>query len=195
MTEISLTTPLREEVVRKLRVGDLVAVTGTVVTARDRAHAYLAGGDVRSELPFDLAGGVIYHCGPIARRTPAGLTVVSAGPTTSARMAPYEAAVVERYGVRALIGKGGLPEEFLDTFARLGCVYLSAYGGCGALYARHIRRVRQIFKEEEFGSPEAFWVLEVERFPAIVSMDARGGSRHREVWERSREALRDLPPA
>lgn len=117
MTEISLTTPLGEEVVRKLRVGDLVAVTGTIVTARDRAHAYLAGGDVRSELPFDLAGGVIYHCGPIARRTPAGLTVVSAGPTTSGRMAPYEAAVVERYGVRALIGKGGLPEELLDTFA------------------------------------------------------------------------------
>jgi tartrate/fumarate subfamily iron-sulfur-dependent hydro-lyase beta chain len=192
VSEIDLTTPLSEDVVRRLRVGDLVAVTGVIVTARDRAHAYLAGADVRSELPFNLAGGVIYHCGPLARRTPGGLTVVSAGPTTSARMAAYEAAVVERYGVRAVIGKGGLPDDLLDSFARLGCVYLAAFGGCGALYARHIRRVLQVFKEAEFGGPEAFWVLEVERFPAIVSMDTHGGSLHGEVRERSREALRNL---
>jgi len=192
VSDIDLATPLSEEVVRRLRVGDLVAVTGTVVTARDRAHAYLAASDVRGELPFDLAGGILYHCGPLARRTSGGLEVVSAGPTTSARMAAYEAAVVERYGVRAVIGKGGLPEDLLDGFARLGCVYLSAFGGCGALYARHIRRVLQVFKEAEFGGPEAFWVLEVERFPAIVSMDTHGGSLHGEVRERSREALRNL---
>jgi fumarate hydratase class I len=192
VSEIDLSTPLSEEVVRGLRVGDLVAVTGTIVTARDRAHAYLGGADVRGELPFDLVGGVIYHCGPLARRTRTGLTVVSAGPTTSARMALSEAAVVERYGVRAVMGKGGLPEDILATFARLGCVYLSAYGGCGALYARHIRRVVQVFKEAEFGAPEAFWVLEVAGFPAIVSMDTRGESLHGQVRERSREALRNL---
>jgi fumarate hydratase class I len=195
VSQVDLTTPLGEEVVRRLRVGDRITVTGTIVTARDRAHAYLAGADVRGELPFDLAGGILYHCGPLARRTSGGLEVVSAGPTTSARMVTYEAAVVERYCVRAVIGKGGLPEEFLDTFARLGCVYLAAFGGCGALYARHIRRVLQVFKEAEFGGPEAFWVLEVERFPAIVSMDTHGGSLHGEVRERSREALRRLGSA
>ncbi len=173
-------------------MGDAVALSGTVVTARDRAHAYVVDEDLDEELPFDLAGGVIYHCGPIVRETESGLAVVSAGPTTSARMNPYQATVVERFGVRAVIGKGGMAERLLETFSRLGCVYLSAYGGCGALYARHITEVKAVFKREEFGSPEAFWVLSVEGFPALVTMDAHGGSLHRDVCERSLRAARKM---
>lgn len=190
MSAVQLRTPLSEEAVRALRVGEEVRLTGLVVTARDRAHAYLAAADRRGELPFDLAGGVLYHCGPIAVRAGGGLRVVSAGPTTSARMNPYQAAVIERYGVRAVIGKGGMSEGLLETFRRLGCVYLSAYGGCGALYAGHILSVRGVFKEEEFGSPEAFWVLEVKEFPAVVTMDSHGRSLHEEVFRRSLEEAR-----
>jgi len=192
LSVVELSTPLDEGAVRALHVGDVVTVTGVVVTARDRAHAYLAGADVRGELPFELAGGVIYHCGPIGQKTAAGLRVISAGPTTSARMNPYERLVVERYGVRAIIGKGGMADELLETFSRVGCVYLSAYGGCGALYARHIGTVVDVFKQEEFGAPEALWLLEVQGFPAIVTMDAHGGSLHREIRQRSRQAAADL---
>ncbi len=187
MSSIELRPPLEEYAVRKLRVGDVITLTGAIVTARDRAHAYLAEADRRDELPFDLAGGLVYHCGPIARETESGLTVVSAGPTTSSRMNAYQAAVVERYGVRAIVGKGGMDEGLLKTFADLGCVYLSSYGGCGALYARHIRTVLRVFKAEEFGSPEAFWVLDVDSFPALVTMDTKGGNLHAEVRRRSKE--------
>jgi len=185
VSTIDLRIPLTGEDVRALRVGEAVTLSGTVVTARDRAHAYLADEGLDEELPFDLAGGVIYHCGPIVREAESGLTVVSAGPTTSARMNPYQATVVERFGLRAIIGKGGMAEDLLEAFGRLGCVYLSAYGGCGALYARHITEVKAIFKREEFGSPEAFWVLMMKGFPALVTMDTHGGSLHREVRERS----------
>ena len=192
MSAIDLRIPLTGEDVRALRVGDAVALSGTVVTARDRAHAYLADEGLDEELPFDLAGGVIYHCGPIVRETEAGLTVVSAGPTTSARMNSYQAMVVERLGVRAVIGKGGMAEGLLETFSRLGCVYLSAYGGCGALYARHITEVKAVFKREEFGSPEALWALRVEGFPVLVTMDTHGGSLHRDVRGRSQRAAEGL---
>ena len=187
MSVIELRLPLDEATVRKLRVNDSVALTGIIITARDRAHAYLAEADRRGELPFDLEGSVLYHCGPIARKTAAGPVVVSAGPTTSARMDPYEALVIARYGVRAVMGKGGMSEGLLKTFARDGCVYLSAYGGCGALYAGRVRRVLDTFKAEEFGSPEAFWLLEVEELPALVTMDSQGGDLHGDVRRRSRE--------
>jgi fumarate hydratase class I len=122
---------------------------------------------------------------------PAKTRVMLLAPVIAAQKGEFRD-VVERYGVRAVMGKGGLPDDLLATFTRLGCVYLSAYGGCGALYARHIRRVLQVFKEAEFGGPEAFWVLEVADFPAIVSMDTRGESLHGQIRERSREALRNL---
>ena len=192
MSTIDLRIPLSDEDIRELRVGDAVALSGAVVTARDRAHAYLADEGLDGELPFDLAGGVIYHCGPIVRETEAGLTVVSAGPTTSTRMNAYQATVVERFGVRAVIGKGGMAEELLETFGRLGCVYFSAYGGCGALYARHITEVKDVFKREEFGSPEALWALRVEGFPVLVTMDTHGGSLHRDVRGRSQRAAEGL---
>lgn len=192
MSVVELRTPLSEEAVRALRVGDEVRLTGLVVTARDRAHAYLAAEDRRGELPFDLAGGILYHCGPVVVGEAAGLRVVSAGPTTSARMDPHQAVVVERYGVRAVVGKGGMSEALLEAFGRLGCVYLSAYGGCGALYAGHVVAVEGVFKEEEFGAPEAFWVLEVKDFPALVTMDAHGGSLHQEICRRSRQVAQRL---
>jgi len=192
VSTVDLHIPLSEKEVRGLQVGDAVTLTGVVVTARDHAHAYLMDEGRQEELPFDLHGGVLYHCGPIARETDSGLVVISAGPTTSARMNPYQAAVVERFGIRGIVGKGGMSDELLETFRRVGCVYFSAYGGCGALYARHIKGVNALFKREEFGSPEAFWVLEAKGFPVLVTMDTHGSSLHRDVHERSRQVAKEM---
>jgi fumarate hydratase class I len=192
VSTIGLRIPLSDEDVRAVRVGDAVALTGTMVTARDRAHVYLAGEAEDEGVSSYLAGGVIYHCGPVVREGESGLRVVSAGPTTSARMNAYESAVIKRFNVRAVVGKGGMAEELLEIFSRVGCVYLSAYGGCGALYARHITEVAGVFKREEFGSPEALWVLRVEGLPVLVTMDTHGGSLHRDVRGRSQRAAEGL---
>jgi fumarate hydratase subunit beta len=169
---VRLRTPLSEKDARRLNVGDRVELSGTIVTARDSAHKYLADG---GKVPFDL--NVIYHCGPIVR----GGEVVSAGPTTSIREEPYEAEVIRRFKVRAIIGKGGMGEKTLKALREQGCVYLSAVGGAGALMAEHIKRVRQVHKFREFGAPEAFWVFEVEDMPLFVTMDSKGRSIHKDV--------------
>jgi len=169
-------TPLTEEDARSLEVGQKVELSGTIVTARDMAHKYLAEG---GEIPFDL--NVIYHCGPIVKDN----RVLSAGPTTSIREEPYEADVIRKFNVRAIIGKGGMGEKTLDALEEYGCVYLTAVGGAGALIAQRIKSIKQAFKLAEFGAPEAFWVFEVEDLPLIVSMDSNGESLHREVEGRS----------
>jgi fumarate hydratase class I len=118
--------------------------------------------------------------------------VVAAGPTTSAREEPYQAGIIERFGVRGVIGKGGMGERTLAAAQAHGCAYLHAVGGAAQVLAECITAVRNVYFLEEFGSPEAIWELEVERFPAVVTMDAHGGSLHREVFEASRAALARL---
>jgi len=173
-----LNTPLKEEDVRKLAIGDVVEITGTIVTARDAAHKFMVE---TGKAPVDLNGGVIYHCGPIVK----DMAVVSAGPTTSSRIEAYQDKVVEQFGVRAIIGKGGMGEKTLSALKRFGCVYLSAVGGAGALLAKRVEKIEAVYMLEEFGAPEAFWVFKVKDFPAIVTMDSHGRSLHKIVEEKT----------
>ena len=173
MRPTRLSPPLGERDVRKLRAGELVSVTGRIVTARDRAYArVLAGG----KLPVKLRGGVVYHCGPLAKQTPRGWQIISAGPTTSARLDRMQVEFVRRTGVRALVGKGGISEEIAAELARLGCVYLAFTGGAAVLAARAIEKVERVLWQN-LGAAEALWVLRVRDFgPLVVAIDVHGNN-------------------
>ncbi len=188
-TELQL--PISESAVRALKTGDVVALSGRIVTGRDAAHAFLVEHD-RPEYRELLEGSFIYHCGPVVNRTSDGWEFVSAGPTTSIREEPYQDLVIERYGLRGVIGKGGMGARTLAACRKFGAVYLHAIGGAGAVIADSVRRVVEVRMLEEFGVPEAFWVIDVERLPAIVTMDSHGKSLHDTVLERSGEALSKL---
>ena len=183
---IGIKLPVSAGEIRKLKVGDEVSITGVMVTARDAAHKYLVetdGEDVRDL----LKGSMIYHCGPVVKKGDDGkYTFVAAGPTTSIREEPYEAKVFEKYDVRAAIGKGGMGADTLAACGEFGSVYLSAIGGIATTLAQSVVEVLDVKKLEEFGVPEAFWVIRVENFPAIVTMDSHGNSLHDEILEKSR---------
>ena len=192
MAEYKLTTPLREDEVRALKAGDTVTLNGSIFTARDRAHKYLIEEATPETLDFDLKGGALYHCGPLVRKKNDSFELVVAGPTTSNRMNPYEAEVIARYGIRAIIGKGGMDDLTLDALGRCGCVYLAAVSGAAVVLARYVKRILNVYKLEEFGMPECFWEFEVNEFPAIVTMDTHGESIHRLVEQASGERLKEL---
>jgi fumarate hydratase subunit beta len=180
--------PVGERTIRALRVGDEVALSGVIVTARDAAHKLMV--ERRPDIVRShLAGGAIYHAGPIMLEGRAGWSVVSAGPTTSIREEPYEAAVIAEYGVRAVIGKGGMGPATLEALGRHGAVYLHAVGGAAVYLAGFVRRVPGVLMLEELGVPEAFWLFEVDGFPAVVTMDSHGGSLHALVADKSRRSL------
>jgi fumarate hydratase class I len=186
---IPLIAPFTEAQCRRLKVGDPVEITGTLFTGRDAAHKYLAkGGTLPPDL--DLQNAILYHCGPVVLKDDTGQwRVVAAGPTTSAREEPYQADLIARFDLRAVIGKGGMGERTLEACRTHGCVYLHAVGGAAQVLAERIQRVRSVHFLEEFGSPEAIWGLEVDRFPAVVTMDAHGGSLHRDVLAASQAEL------
>ena len=188
---IELTTPITEEQIRELKVGDEVGISGVIFTGRDAVHKYLHEG---GELPDDvnLEGGVIYHCGPVVVKDEGGeWQVVAAGPTTSIREEPYQGDIMKKFGLRGVIGKGGMGPKTLAACGENGCVYLHAIGGAAQVLAERITRVRNVYFLEKFGSPEAIWELEVERFPAVVTMDSHGRSLHAEVAEASQAALEE----
>lgn len=189
---IKLKTPISEEEIRKLRVGDTVSLSGVIVTARDAAHKLMI--EERPDFIRDvLKESVIYHCGPVVRKDDAGnWSFVSAGPTTSAREEPYQATVIEEYQVRGVIGKGGMGAKTAEGLKKHGAVYFHAVGGAGTLIANAVKKVLDVHKLEELGTPEAFWVIEVEDFPLVVTMDSHGGSLHQEVKERSQKIAREL---
>jgi fumarate hydratase class I len=174
--EVVLRTPLTEEQVRSLKVGDVVLVSGRVYTGRDAVHHHL----MSHEPPVDLRGAVLYHCGPVVAKDGSGWQVTAAGPTTSIREEPYQADVIKRYGIRAVIGKGGMGPKTLAALQEHGAVYLNAIGGAAQFYARTIKAVDGV-SLMEFGTPEAMWHLTIEDFPAIVTMDAHGGSLHKDI--------------
>jgi fumarate hydratase class I len=193
MNEVKLNVPLAEKAVRSLRAGDRVLVSGEVVTARDRAHRWLVEEATPGALPFKLSGGVIYHSGPLTRRRGDGSwEMLACGPTTSSRMNIYVPALLRKFGVRAFIGKGGMDTEVLAALRVSGAVYLSAVGGAAQVLAAVVRGVELGFKLEEFGAPEAMWVLEVRDFPAVVTMDTNGHSLHEEIEKSSRGRLETL---
>ncbi|HOU55150.1 MAG TPA: FumA C-terminus/TtdB family hydratase beta subunit [Myxococcota bacterium] len=188
---LRLRMPVSEEVLRGLTIGQELLLSGTVVTARDMGHKFLVEA-FRPDFADLLQGAFVYHCGPIMVREGEGWRVVSAGPTTSNREEPYQAEVIARYRIAGVIGKGGMGEKTSRALQQHGAVYLHAVGGAGTLLARRVRRVREVRMLQEFGVPEAFWVLEVEDFPVVVTMDARGGSLHREVLAASEARRKEL---
>src|SRR6187397_1117615 len=183
--EISLRAPLGEADVRALKVGDVVLISGPMFTGRDAVHHHL----MKHDPPVDLRGGVLYHCGPVvAKESGGGWKVTAAGPTTSIREEPYQADIIGKYGVRVVIGKGGMGGKTLAGLKQHGAVYLNAIGGAAQFYARCIDRVDGV-SLMEFGTPEAMWHLQLQDFPAIVTMDAHGNSLHKDLEQESGEKL------
>ncbi|SVC00111.1 uncharacterized protein METZ01_LOCUS252965 [marine metagenome] len=188
---IELTTPITEEQIRELKVGDEVGISGVIFTGRDAVHKYLhEGGELPEGVSFE--GGVIYHCGPVVLKDDKDdWQVTAAGPTTSIREEPYQGDIMKKLGVRGVIGKGGMGAKTLAACGENGSVYLHAIGGAAQVLAERIIKVRNVYFLEEFGSPEAIWELEVDRFPAVVTMDSHGRSLHAEVAEASQAVLEE----
>jgi len=185
----SLTFPFTETQVRALKVGDEVSISGIVFTGRDAVHKYLHEGGA---LPpgVSLRDGIIYHCGPVMMKQVDGsYKCTAAGPTTSIREEPYQWQIIRDFGVRGVIGKGGMGDKTLAACKEHGCVYLHAIGGAAQVLAECVKKVRNVYFAEEFGSPEAIWELEIENFPAVVTIDAHGNSLHKEVLAQSQAEL------
>ena len=189
MAEYHFTTPISEEDARKLKVGDLVYVTGEhVYTARDEAHERALHMYEKGEKPpVDFEGSVIYHVGPLAWQKDGKWKVVSAGPTTSIRMELFEDDFLRKYKARILVGKGGMGAKTLAALKEVGAVYCSYTGGCGALAAKGLKEVRA-YEWQALGMPAALWVITAEEFgPLLVSMDSHGISMHDEMDKRVAE--------
>src|SRR5229473_3520932 len=182
-----LTAPLTEAQVRALKVGDIVLVNGEMYTGRDNVHAYL----MKNPPPVDLNGAVLYHCGPVMLKQGGEWVVKAAGPTTSIREEPYQADVIKKYGVRAVIGKGGMGAKTSAALKEFGAVYLNGIGGAAQYYARTVEKVLGV-ELMEFGIPEAMWHLRVKNFAAIVTMDAHGNSLHADVEKATGKVLETL---
>jgi fumarate hydratase class I len=189
---VQLTTPIAEQQVRALKVGDAVEISGILFTGRDAVHKYLhEGGKLPPEV--NLRDAILYHCGPVVIKDDQGRwKVTAAGPTTSIREEPYQGQIIEQFGLRGVIGKGGMAERTLAACKQFGCVYFHAIGGAAQVLAECITSVRGVYLMEKFGAPEAIWELQVERFPAVVTMDAHGNSLHKEVFTASQQKLSTL---
>jgi fumarate hydratase class I len=185
---IQLNEPFTEENVRALKMGDMVQLSGVIYTGRDAVHKFLHEGGTP---PVPLENGVIYHCGPVVIKEKGKWAVKAAGPTTSIREEPYQGPIIEKFKIRAVIGKGGMGPKTLGACANVGCVYLHAIGGAAQVLAECVTEVLGV-SLEEFGSPEAIWAFRVKDFPAVVTMDAHGNSLHASVLEESRQKLLQL---
>lgn len=175
-------TPLNEEEVRRLRIGEIIYLNGEIFASRDEGHIrameYIKDGRA---MPVDLRDSVLYHCGPVVKKNDEW-EIVSAGPTTSARMDQIQPEFIRKFGVRAIIGKGGMGPATIETMREYGCIYLAATGGVGALTADHLRVCGVYWLD--LGIPEALWVLKADCFgPLMVAIDAHGKSLYERVEE------------
>jgi fumarate hydratase subunit beta len=199
-----LIVPISEATIRELQVGEPVSLSGVISTGRDAAHKYMIDNFVKTNgnppeseravyaaLKDVLNNGVIYHCGPVVQKSDEGWRFVAAGPTTSIREEPYQADVMQHFGVRAVIGKGGMGAKTLQGCQETGAVYLHAIGGAATLIAQSVKTVLTVHKME-FGVPEAFWIIRVEDFPAVVTMDSHGKSLHKDIKAQSSARLAEL---
>ncbi|AEN91718.1 Fumarate hydratase class I, aerobic [Priestia megaterium WSH-002] len=183
--EVVLQAPITEEQIRELKVGDVVRINGMIYTGRDAIHKHLTDHDA----PIDLNGQIIYHCGPVMLKDEDGKWhVTAAGPTTSIREEPYQGDIMKKFGIRAVIGKGGMGPKTLAALQEHGGVYLNAIGGAAQYYADCIKSVEGV-DLMQFGIPEAMWHLKVEGFTAVVTMDSHGNSLHADVDKSSFEKL------
>lgn len=186
--EVILTPPLTEEQMRSLKVGDVVIINGEMFTGRDEIHKHL----MKNQPPVDMRGSVLYHCGPVMLKQGDGWVMKAGGPTTSIREEPYQHYVIGQYGVRAVIGKGGMGAKTLAALKEHGAVYLNGIGGAAQYYARTVEQVLGVHLLEEYGIPEAMWHLRVKGFMAIVTMDAHGNSLHQIVEDQTAVELEKL---
>ena len=201
----SITIPISDDTIRNLKVGEPVALSGVMLTGRDAVHKWMIdtfiqgsrqpqGDDLQvyEAIKPLLAGGIIYHCGPVV----SGLDTkdyrfVAAGPTTSIREEPYQGDVMKHFNIKGVIGKGGMGPKTLTACRDVPGVYLHAVGGAASLIAQSVKKVLEVYKLD-FGVPEAMWVIEVNNFPAVVTMDAHDNSQHAVVADRSQAVLEEL---
>jgi fumarate hydratase class I len=181
--------PFRESDVRSLRAGETVSLSGRVFTGRDRLHRYLFN---NGACPVDLRDGAMYHCGPVTLQKDGRWVVCAAGPTTSIREEPYMPRIIEKYGMRVILGKGGMGDATVAACRKFGCVYLQTVGGAAALLAQKITAVPEVHFLREFGQAEALWVMDVQDLQAVVTIDSRGRSLHRRIRSSSTRAMRTL---
>jgi fumarate hydratase subunit beta len=185
-----LVSPLDIRTIRALHIGDVVSLSGDILTGRDEVHIraleYIKEG---KPIPMDLNGATLYHCGPIISKKDNRWTVIAAGPTTSARMDSLEPEMIKCFGIKAIIGKGGMSKEVLDTMEECGCVYMAATGGAAVSLAESISSVVSV-EWEDLGMPEAMWKFKVDNLsPLIVAMDSHGNSLYEDV---RRSLIRDI---
>ena len=197
--EHHLKTPVPEKEIRNLRAGDLIYITGTVITARDEAHLKALELHEKGEAPpVDFKGNGVFHCGPIMQKDDGGeWRVVAAGPTTSARMEIFQDEFIKVYRPSVLIGKGGMGKRTAEACQEYGCVYGAFTGGAALLAAQGIKKVRDVFWLEELGMPECLWVYDVEDFgPMIVTIDTHGGNLTADVgakvFERRDQLIKEM---
>lgn len=203
MQQINL--PMSDEIVRGLRVGEPVLLSGIMLTGRDTVHKWMIDTFVKKTRPVQgddqevyeailplLEGGVIYHCGPVVAGLETGdYRFVAAGPTTSIREEPYQGDVMRHFKIKGVIGKGGMGPKTLAACQEVPGTYLHAVGGAASLIAQTVERVLGVYKLE-FGVPEAMWVIQVKDFPVVVTMDSHGGSLHAEIEAKSAKVLEEL---
>jgi tartrate/fumarate subfamily iron-sulfur-dependent hydro-lyase beta chain len=184
--EYHMKTPVPEKEIRRMKMGDLFYVTGTIITARDEAHKRALEMHERGERPpVDFRGVAVFHAGPIMKKAGNGWKVVAVGPTTSARMEIFEDRFIEAFRPAVIIGKGGMGDRTAKACQDFGCVYGAFTGGAALLGARSIKEVKNVFWLEELGMPECLWVYEAEDFgPMIVTIDAHGNNLTKNVGQR-----------
>jgi fumarate hydratase class I len=198
-----LTTPISDEEIRDLKAGDTVYLNGVIITGRDAAHKFMIEHFIKNPVQPDeqelyddlkklLDGGVIYHCGPVVKTHEDGsYSFVAAGPTTSIREEVYQASVIKHFNLKGVIGKGGMGGKTLQACAEQPAVYMHAIGGAASYIAQSVKEVLGVYKLE-FGVPEAMWVIRVEDFPVVVTMDSHGTSLHDTIQAQSKEVLTGL---
>jgi fumarate hydratase subunit beta len=198
-----LTTPISDEEIRNLKAGDTVHLNGVIVTGRDAAHKFMIEHFIKQPVQPDEAelhenlkrimeGGVIYHCGPVVKTHEDGsYSFVAAGPTTSIREEVYQADVIKHFNLKGVIGKGGMGAKTLQACQEQPAVYLHAIGGAASFIAQSVKEVLGVYLLE-FGVPEAMWVIRVEDFPVVVTMDSHGESLHAQIEAQSKEKLMGL---
>ena len=201
-----ITIPIEDDVIRSLHAGDPVELTGIMITGRDVVHKWITetfikkmrepqGNDMQvyEEIKKYLAQGVLYHCGPVVAGVDTGdYKFVAAGPTTSIREEPYQADVMKHFNIKGVIGKGGMGPKTLKGCEEVPGVYFHAIGGAASFLAQTVQKVLGVYKLEDFGVPEAMWVIEVKNFPVVVTMDSHGVSKHSTLDESSHKVLDDL---
>ena len=201
----NLTIPIPDNEIRSLEVGDSIMLSGVMITGRDAVHKWMIDKFIEKTRPIEgddqevydaikpiLDGSAIYHCGPVvAGLDTADYAFVAAGPTTSIREEPYQGSVMQHFNVKAIIGKGGMGPNTLKACQEQPAVYFHAIGGAASLIARSVKEVITVHKME-FGIPEAMWVIRVQEFPAVVTMDSHGQSIHETIQSASKEKLAEL---